>query len=301
MLAKCAHVPVRSSSARTVKALIVNADDFGSSREVNAAVLRAHREGILTSASLMVAEPHAEEAARIARDNPSLDVGLHAVVCKGRGIRPHAEIAPIVDAAGRFPESPALTGLRLYFDKSLRAKLAAELRAQVERHLELVGYLNHIDGHLNFHVHPVVADILVDLAAEFRVPCIRLPRERLLNNLRVRRDHAMRKMVEGVIFRSLSRRTYRRMGELGLKTTDRLIGLFQSGHLDQDYVVTMISRLLDGTTEFYFHPSMDIGATPPSPSAQIEAEILVSPGIRAALDAHSVALTTFAELARKPS
>src|SRR5947207_6531144 len=138
MLAKCAHVPVRSSSARFVKALIVNADDFGSSRELNAAVLRAHRDGILTSASLMVAEAHCDEAARIARENPALDVGLHAVVCKGRSVRPHAEIAPIVDAAGKFPESPALTGLRLYFDKSLRAKLAAELRAQVEKHLELV-------------------------------------------------------------------------------------------------------------------------------------------------------------------
>ncbi|PYI99964.1 MAG: hypothetical protein DME25_21765 [Verrucomicrobia bacterium] len=57
--------------------LIVNADDFGRSRSINAAVIRAQREGILTTASLMVNEPASEEAVALARDNPRLGVGLH--------------------------------------------------------------------------------------------------------------------------------------------------------------------------------------------------------------------------------
>ncbi len=281
-----------------MKALIVNADDFGFSPEVNAAVVRAHREGILTSASLMVAEPHRDEAARLARENPGLDVGLHAVVCKGRSVRPAAEIAPAVDALGRFPENPVIAGLRWFFDKNVRAKLAAELRAQVEKHLELVGYLNHMDGHLNFHVHPVIADILVELAVEFKVPCLRLPREHVLTTLRLRRDHAARKVVEAVIFRTLSRRTRRMMREHGLKSTDWLFGLHQSGHLDQNYVVAIVDRLREGTTELYFHPAMDLGGTPPSASAQIEVEILTSPRLREALAARGISLTNFANLAR---
>jgi len=282
----------------SVKALVVNADDFGFSREVNAAVLKAHREGILTSASLMVAEAHRDEAALIARENPRLDVGLHAIVCKGRSVRPAAEIAPVVDGEGRFPENAVFAGLRWYFNKSLRARLAAELRAQVEKHLELVGYLNHIDGHLNFHVHPVVADILVELAVEYKVPCLRLPRERVLTTLRLRRDHAARKAIEALVFRTLSHRTWRLMRERGLKSTDSLFGLHQSGHLDEDYVAAVIDRLREGTTELYFHPAMDIGATPPSAPAQLEVEILTSPRIRDALAARSVKLTNFAELAR---
>ena len=69
-----------------MKRLIVNADDFGLSPEVNAGILRAHRDGILRSASLMVAEPARARRAELARDNPALDVGLHAVVCRGRSM-----------------------------------------------------------------------------------------------------------------------------------------------------------------------------------------------------------------------
>jgi hopanoid biosynthesis associated protein HpnK len=303
MLAKCAHVAARSSCrpasdfcSSAVKALIVNADDFGFSPEVNAAVVRCHREGILTSASLMVAEPHRDEAVRMARESPALDVGLHAVVCKGRSVLPPMEIAAAVDAAGRFPENPVLAGLRWYFDKEVRSQLARELRAQVERHLELVGYLNHIDGHLNFHVHPVVADILVELAVEYKVPCLRLPREPALTTLRLRRDHTARKMVESVIFRILSRRTRRLMRERGLLSTDRLFGLHQSGHLDEDYIVSILGRIREGSTELYFHPAMDVGGTPPSPSAQVEVEILTSSRVRDALTQQGVKLTNFAEL-----
>ena len=279
-----------------MKALIVNADDFGISREVNTAVIKAHREGILTSASLMVAEAQAEAAARLARENPDLDIGLHAVVCKGSSVRPAGELSGLVDAQGRFPENPVVAGLRWYFDKQLRAKLETELRAQVERHLELVGCLNHIDGHLNFHVHPVVADILVALAVEYKVPCLRLPRERVLTTLRLRRDNAARKAVEAVIFRSLSRRTWNMMRKHGLKSTNALFGLHQSGHLDEDYIAAIIDRLREGTTELYFHPAMDIGETPPSPSAQVEVEILTSPRIRDSLAKREVVLTNFAKL-----
>ena len=281
-----------------MKALIVNADDFGISREVNAAVIKTHRDGILTSASLMVAEAHAEEAARLARENPDLDVGLHAVVCKGHSVRRAAELGGLVDEQGRFPENPVVAGMRWYFDKQLRAKLETELRAQVERHLELVGYLNHIDGHLNFHVHPVVADVLVALAVEYKVPCLRLPRERALTTLRLRRDNAARKVVEAVIFRTLSRRTSGMMRKHGLKSTNALFGLHQSGHLDEDYIAAIIDRLRNGTTELYFHPAMDIGETPPSPAAQLEVEILTSPRIRDSLTARGVTLTNFAKLVR---
>ena len=281
-----------------MKTLVVNADDFGASREINAAVVRAHREGILTSASLMVAEAHRDEAARLARENPGLDVGLHAVVCRGHSILPAEELAPIVDASRSFPKNPPLTGLRWYFNQQARAKLATELRAQVEKHLELIGYLNHIDGHLNFHVHPAIADILVELAVEYKVPCIRLPRERVLTTLRLRRDHAARKAVEAVIFRTLSRRTDRLMRERGLASTNALFGLHQSGHLSEEYVIGIINRLREGTTELYFHPAMDIGETPPSPAAQSEVEILTSPRVRAALESRQIKLTNFAQLAR---
>jgi len=281
-----------------LKRLIVNADDFGLSPEVNAGIMRAHREGILRGASLMVAEPAALPAAELARDNPALDVGLHAVVCQGRSMLDASRLGAAVSASGEFMDSPVSAGMRYFFDRSLRAAMTDELRAQVERHLELVGYLNHIDGHLNFHVHPLFADILVNLAVEYKVPCIRLPRERVMTTLRLRQDNAMRKIVESVIFRTLSRRTSRMMTERGLTSTDALFGLHQSGHLSEDYVVGVIDRIRDGTTELYFHPAADIGGVPPSVEAQLEVEILTGPRVRDAIARNGIELTTFADLAK---
>jgi hopanoid biosynthesis associated protein HpnK len=283
-----------------VKAVIVNGDDFGASAEVNEGILRAFRHGILRSASLMVAEPAAAEAARLAREHPGLDVGLHAVVCQGRSVLEPSRLDAVVDVNGRFPDNPVLAGMRWFFDRKAREQLRAELRAQIERHLELVGYLNHINGHLNFHVHPAISDILVELAVEYKVPCLRLPRERVATTLALARDHAGRKLVEAVIFRALQRRTRRQMRERNLKSTDWLFGLHQSGHLSARYVLGLLDRLRPGTTELYFHPAADIGATPPPAEAQIEVEILTSPRTREALDSRAIRLTTFAELALAP-
>jgi hopanoid biosynthesis associated protein HpnK len=281
-----------------LKRLIVNGDDFGFSPEVNAGILRAHRDGILRSASLMVAEPGAPAAADLARDNPSLDVGLHAVVCRGRSLLDASRLGAAVNASGEFLDNPVNAGMRYFFDRSLRAAMTDELRAQVERHLGLVGYLNHIDGHLNFHVHPLFTDILVDLAVEYKVPCIRLPREPVITTLRMRRDHAPRKIVESIIFRALSRRTRRMMAERGLTSTDALFGLHQSGHLDEAYVVDVIDRLRDGATELYFHPAADIGRVPPAAEAQREVEILTSRRVRDAIERNRIELITFADLAK---
>jgi hopanoid biosynthesis associated protein HpnK len=288
-----------ASAHRHLKAVIINADDFGFSAEVNAGVIRAHRDGVLTSASLMVAGRAAAEAACAARDMPGLDVGLHLVVCKGTSVLSSSQIAPLVDVGGRFVENPVMGGMRYFFDRRLRAKLAAECRAQVDRHLELVGYLNHIDGHLNFHVHPVLADIMVELAASYRVPCVRIPREPVATTLALARDHLGRKLVEAAIFRALSLRTRRMAEQRGIRSPDRLFGLHQSGHLTEAYVRGVIERLGGGVTEFYFHPAMDVGATPPAASAQREVEILTSPRVREALDSRGVRLMTFADLAHE--
>jgi len=280
-----------------MKALITNADDFGFSPEVNAGVIRGHREGILTSASLMVTGAACDAAVAVARNYPELDVGLHLVLCQGSSVLPPAELAGVVDSSGRFTNNPVRAGLSYFFNRGLRNKLRAECRAQIETHFKLVGSLNHIDGHLNLHAHPVIAHILIELAAEYHVPCIRLPREPVFTTLALARDHRTRKLVEAAIFRSLSARARRKMSKRGIRSTDWLFGLHQSGNLSADYLRGVIARLPEGTTELYFHPAADIGGLPPSPHAQLEVELLTSAELRSTLDAHGVRLTTFAELA----
>lgn len=287
-----------SVADRADKMVIVTADDFGFSREVNAGIIRAHREGILTGTSLMVAAAARDEAAALARENPALDVGLHLVVCRGQSALAPERLAGIVDAFGNFIENPVAGGMRYFFDRAIRSRLRDEIRAQIELHLKLVGRLNHIDGHLNFHVHPAIADILIEMCTEYRVPCMRLPREPVFTTLALARNHAARKLVEAIIFRALSRRARRMMDARGIRSTDWLFGLHQSGHLTEDYVIGVIARLRPGLTELYFHPADDIGSIPPAPEALREVAILTSPRVRAALRGQGIELTNFAESAR---
>jgi chitin disaccharide deacetylase len=280
------------------KSVIFTADDFGASVEANAGVLRAWREGVLRGASLMVTAPARDQAAAAAHEFPGLDVGLHLVVCKGRSVLQSDALRGLVDDAGRFIENPVLGGLRYFFNRRLRGPLADECRAQIDLHLKLVGYLNHIDGHLNLHVHPTLTDILVDLAWEYRVPYVRLPREPVLTTLGLARDRPGRKLVEAAIFRALSARARARLEERGIKSTDWLFGLHQSGNMSERYLLGVIKRLRTGLTEIYFHPAADAGGTPPPPNAQREVEILTSPLLPVALAGARARLASFGELAR---
>src|SRR6266487_6764733 len=125
--------------------LIVNADDFGRSHSINQAVVRAHREGILTTASLMVNGPAAAEAAELARENPRLGVGLHvSLVCATSALKP-SEIPDLVDRDGNFSQNPVATGVRYFFRKDLRPQLEREIRAQFEKYRARGLPLDHVN------------------------------------------------------------------------------------------------------------------------------------------------------------
>src|SRR5438046_987698 len=110
-----------------MKYLIVNADDFGYSARVNAAVEKVHREGVLTSASLMVTEEGREEAVELARQMPGLGVGLHVVTTYDKALLPGREIPHLVGADGKFGRDPVRVALRYALLKAARAELRREM------------------------------------------------------------------------------------------------------------------------------------------------------------------------------
>src|SRR5436190_16944781 len=97
--------------------LIINADDFGRSQSINEAIVRAHREGVLTSASLMMNEPACAEAVALAKENPNLGIGLHLTLLCGHAALARNEIPGLINAQGEFSDQPASSGFR-YFIKS---------------------------------------------------------------------------------------------------------------------------------------------------------------------------------------
>jgi hopanoid biosynthesis associated protein HpnK len=255
-----------------VRRLIVNADDFGASPAINQAVIRAHREGILTTASLMVNEPARAEAVRLARENPRLGVGLHLTLLLGRAALPPEQIPGLVNAHGEFSRRPVGVGLRYFFLRRLRAQLRAEIHAQFDTFHATGLPLDHVNAHLHLHLHPVVFDILMEDAAALGIRHLRLTRDCLARSRRMTRGRWLYRTSHALIYELLSRRARAPLRRRGIRHAQITFGLLQTGRVDEDYVLKLLPELPAGDSELYSHPSLD--------EFRPEFEALISPRVR---------------------
>lgn len=276
--------------------IIVNADDFGASSSINAAILRAHRQGILTSASLIVTGDAAAEAVEIARQAPTLAVGLHLVVAGGKAALPPAQNPHIVDQNGHFPGDPVAAGLRYFFRSTAQTELAAELEAQFERFAATGLPLSHVDGHMHMHMHPTVFRLLLPLAEEHGAQGLRLPRDDFWLSVGYDRRRAGLKAVWALVFGLLARHCVKQLEGHPLKVAHRVYGLMQTGQMRESYVVGLLRDLRVPTAELYFHPSTRVedGALGPNPS---DLAALLSPAVRDVIQARGLRLATYSALA----
>ncbi|MGC8780948.1 MAG: hopanoid biosynthesis-associated protein HpnK [Anaerolineae bacterium] len=275
--------------------IIVTADDFGRSRAINAAVIQAHREGILTAASLMVAGDAWEEAVELARAVPTLAVGLHLVVSGGRAVLGPREIPHLVRPDGCFPADPLRLGLRYAFSPAARRELAHEIAAQFERFVATGLPFSHVDGHQHLHVHPAVFSLLLPLARRYGARGVRVPSDDLFLALRYDRREAAAKIGWALGLGLVLGWCRRRARASGLAVADRVYGVFQSGRMTGDYVTTVLRRLRVPAAEFYFHPSLAaLGeALGPNPG---DLATLLSPAVRRIIAERGLRLATYATL-----
>lgn len=275
--------------------IILNADDFGASASINTAVIQAHRQGILTSASLMVAGDAAAEAVALAREAPDLAVGLHIVVACGRAVLPAAQIPHLVDQDSFFPSDPLQAGLRYYFSRAAQAELADELEAQFERFAATGLPFSHIDSHLHMHLHPTLFHLLLPLAEKYGAQGLRLPRDDFWVSMGHDRRQAGRKALWAIVFGLLARHCAGRLDSHPLKVTHRVYGLMQTGQMRESYVLTLLRRLQVPTAELYFHPSIrkEDGSSGPNPS---DLATLLSPAVRSVIQERDLHLATYPAL-----
>jgi chitin disaccharide deacetylase len=245
------------SEERAPRRLIVNADDFGRSPSINEAVVRAHRAGILTSASLMVNEMAASEAVRLARENPQLGVGLHLALAGGWPALPRERIPNLAGLDGRFSEHPVRTGWRYFFRSQCREELRAEIEAQFAKFRATGLILDHVNGHLNMHLHPVVLGILLENAPAWSIRAMRLTRDPFFLNARLASGQWGYRISHALIYGMLSSWARPRLARKGVRHTAAVFGLLQNGRVDGAYVEKLLRRLPGGDLELYSHPSLD--------------------------------------------
>ncbi|MEK6807047.1 MAG: hopanoid biosynthesis-associated protein HpnK [Pseudomonadota bacterium] len=265
--------------------LIITADDFGRHPAINAAVERAHRDGVLTAASLMVGEAHVAEAVAIAQRNPKLRVGLHIALTEGRAVLPPAQIPDLVNADGEFPEDAmARDGARFFFLPWVRRQVAAEIRAQYEAFQATGLNLDHVNAHRHFHLHPTILSLMLSIGREFGLRAVRLPAE----------VGAPPIIAPALLW------LRRALKKTGVVHNDQVAGLVHSGGMDEPQLLQVLAQLAPGVTEIYLHPATVSGRAIAEPMAGYrhadELAALLSPRVRAALDALNIPRGGFADL-----
>ncbi len=268
--------------------LIVNADDFGLSDSVNEAVVRAHREGVLTTASLMVNEAGFGEAVRLAKKNPKLGVGLHLTLSHGHSALGPERIPGLVDGRGEFSRNPVGVGMKYFFGRNLRGELRAEIHAQFEKFHGTGLPLDHVNGHLHLHLHPAIFRILMEDAEQLGIRQMRLTRDCLSRSRRTSSGHWFYRVSHAAVFEALSSRARRRLEMKNIKHAQITFGLLQDSRVDEAYVLKLLPELPSGDSELYSHPSLD--------KFKHEFEALVSPRVREALRQGGIELIRYQDL-----
>jgi chitin disaccharide deacetylase len=244
-----------------VKGLIVTADDFGAALEVNTAVETAHRSGILSAASLMVSGAAAADAIARARRLPSLRVGLHLVLVDGRPVLPAASVPHLIGADGAFRTDLATFALHLAFSRRARQELAAEITAQFAAFAATGLSLDHCNAHKHFHLHPLIAKLLVSIGSRFGLRAVRVPVEPLKV---LRKAEPGARLKPALITKPMGLMLRQRLRSVGLLAPDHVFGIQWSGQMTRDRLKRIILNLPEGLSEIYLHPAMGCypGAAP---------------------------------------
>jgi len=286
--------------------LIVNADDLGWTQGVNRGIAEAHRDGIVTSTSLLANGCAFEEGAQRALQSPRLGVGVHLNLSDGKPVAPAGKVKSLLDENGNFSGGPETLLFRLTA-KSLDAReVEVEWNAQIEKVRAAGIRPTHLDGHKHVQMLPGLFAVALRLAKKHGIEAVRVSHE--ASSLRAALtgggEPAGLMLKQGVQARGLKllARDARKMAErAGIVAADYFCGIAQTGVLTKKGVQQMLVSLPEGTTELMCHPGyadaeLEKSATRLQKSRQTELAILTDKEIRKSIAVLGIRLINYAEI-----
>jgi len=295
---------------KPAKNLIVAADDFGLTHRVNEAIAIACRDGVVTTASLMVTTSAFESAIDIARREPKLDLGLHLNLTEGCPVANPSTVSTLADAGTFRYRHPIKLATALLSRKISMGDLEGEIRAQIEKAVDSELWITHIDGHKHVHMIPAVFRIICRVAPDYGIFAIRSARERtprvaamLARNKRSRRQ-ILKQCAFGKLISAGSFISQRRMVQHELVAPERFYGITQTGFLDLAAFADVVHDLDEGVHELMCHPGFvddDLNTTPTRLriERERELELLTGSDVRDLLRQNGVALISYRDLVEK--
>lgn len=278
-----------------MKYLIVNADDLGYTPGVNAGIIKAHREGIVTSTTVMTNMPAAQEGLALLDRNPGLEAGVHLVLTAGRPLSDPSEVRSLVDREGRFRKD--LFHLR----HAARAEeVAREWSRQIDLFLNTGRRPTHLDSHHNVHQIPRLTVIALELARRFGIPAVRVIRPADLPW----KPRPLQVNPARRIYQHYSRLSSQLAERAGIAFPDRTLGVVAASVVPTpSQVESWIRKVREGITELVCHPGL-VDADLVASSSLLERReqelaALCHPAVRAAVAEVGVALCSYRVLARE--
>jgi len=269
-----------------MKRLIITGDDFGLSLAVNEAIEEAHREGVLSTASLMVGAKASADAMERARRLPTLRVGLHIVLVEGSPVLPTQEVPDLVDERGWFSSHLIRAGINFFFRPKVRRQLEAEIRAQFQAFQGTGLPMDHVNTHHHIHLHPTVSGILLKVGKEYGLRAIRLPYEPLIPSWRASRKAFFQRLTTWLFLLPWITFLRKRLKHENVHSNQFLFGMNDSSRMDLDLFLCFLQHLPQGVTEIYFHPGDNTN----------ELEALTNPAIPQALLSSQIQTISFSDL-----
>ena len=271
--------------ASGARKLIVTADDFGFTRDVNQGIVEAHRSGLVRATSLLATGAAFEHAVELARRTPSLDVGAHLALVG----------MPSALDGRRLPATPGALLLSLALG---HIDVYAEMAAQLERILRAGIRPSHLNTHKHTHLLPLVLEAIGRLARDYGICWIRRP----FDTPGLVRTPAPWGARVGVSLLGLLRKGFdRRLARHGCRSTDYFAGMLMTGRLDASDLIALLMNLPAGTTELMCHPGRCTGELEAAPtrlkaSRERELRALTSAEVLCALRRAGVELVSWREL-----
>jgi len=273
--------------------LVVNADDFGLSPAISCGILRAHRDGIVTSASLLGNCDDLPGARAMLAEAPQLGIGVHLALCGGRPVAEADSVRSLLgpdDAFGTRGQDFIAAWMK---GRIVPAEVERELDAQVARVREAGIAVDHLDTHHHLGFLPVVGRAVEAVARRHGIAGIRSAVER--PTLAWVTDP--RRGIEAGLLTGLAWLTRRQLG--ARRHGPQSWGYVESGHLDEIRILEIIGRLGPGLHEIICHPGEEdaaAGESPPRYQRTAELASLTSAKVRRGITQRGVALCRWGDL-----
>ena len=279
-----------------MKQLIINADDLGLTPAVNRGIVRAFRDGIVTSASLLVTGSAFEGAVALARENPDLDVGLHLALVEEQAVLGRDVLPTLVDQTGRLPRNSTEFIQRAVLGRINWDDVEREIAAQIALFQKTALRLSHVDSHQHLHMFSPVFEIVRRLTRAMDNVWIR----NAVGPWRKSPDVSMRRWLQRLGLNLTSISVTRLGRQLRPQMPDGLYGFEQGGCLTGPALKKIFQRIPHGLYELVCHPGEDDADTQTRYSHWHyhwgeELKVLTTPEIRVALEEQGIVLTSFAQ------